>query len=107
MQAGLLTEDITIQRATIVKNAYGSQVTTWADVEVCKAKADYITGGSGRGENNQEIKYNTIYLFETYFHVDVKPYDRVIYNEQAYNVIFIQPLRLQNKKIIKCEIIDD
>jgi len=107
MQAGTLTEDIQILRPTVTKDKYGAEKKTYSIVEECKAKADYIVGGAGRGESNQEIVYNTIYIFTTYYHVDVKPYDRIVYNDQTYNVVYVKPNRIQNNKQINCEIIND
>lgn len=107
MQAGRLTEDITITRPTVTQNEYGEQITTYSTVETCKAYAEYITGGSGRTETNEEITYNSIYMFTVYYHVNIKNYDVIEYDGNKYNVVFIQPNRTANYKKIKCEAINE
>ena len=107
MQAGRLTEDITITRPTVTQNEYGEQVTEYTEVCTARASADFEQGGSGRTEQNEEITFNDIYTFITYFHVDVKNYDHIVYNGNTYNVLFVMPNRTANYKKIRCQIINE
>ncbi len=105
MQAGILTENITIKRPTVTKNAYGEEVTEYAVIWNTRARLAH-TGG-GRTVENESIFYNKTKTFEVRDYVPIDYYDIIEWDNRKYRVIDIEPFKKQQKINIRTELIND
>ncbi len=105
MQAGILTENITIKRPTVTKNAYGEEVTEYEVIWTTRARV--VHTGGGRIVENESIFYNQTKTLEIREYVPVDYYDIVEWDGRKYRVIDIEPFKKQQKQQIKIELIND
>lgn len=87
MRAGLLTESITIKRATIVKNNFGEETEVWNDVYNTRARV-VQTNSSKVTENNEIIMTYTKEFLMRYY-VPIQEYDVIIWRNKKYRVMSI------------------
>ena len=105
MQAGILTENITIKRPTVEKNAYGEEVTEYAVIWTTRARL--VHTGGGRTVENESIFYSQTKTFEVRDYVPIDYYDIIEWNNHEYRVIDIEPFKQQQKINIRAELIND
>lgn len=85
-KAGRLDRRITIQRATVTVDSYGSPVEAWEDVTTCWASVSYPLTGSG------EVQYDAIHLattsviFTIRYRDGLLHTDRIVYNSSNYDI---------------------
>lgn len=106
MQAGLLTETITIQRVSEPNNTpYGGEVETWADYKTIKARK-LLRGGS-LGINAAEYYQAETVIFETHYHQDIKRSDRIKHGDDLYRVVSVDRVRRTRRVSITAERINE
>lgn len=87
MRSGLLKDIIIIERAEIVKNAYGEDVEQWHEVQT--TRADIRQTNSSRTTTNDEIFYDFTKEMIVRYYVNVQQYDRIKYDGNTYRIISI------------------
>lgn len=87
LRAGLLTEKITIKRATIVKNDYGEDVETWTIIYTTRARITNIN--SAKQIENDEVVMNYSKQFFMRYYVPIQEYDVIEWNTKQYRVMSI------------------
>jgi hypothetical protein len=105
MRAGILTENITIKRPTVEKNAYGEEVVSYDTIWTTRARV--VHTGGGRTVENESIFYNQTKTLEVRDYVPVDYYDIIEWDGRKYRVIDIEPFKAQQKTSIKIELIND
>lgn len=105
MQAGLLTEKILIEQPIIQQDGFGANDIKWSNFKNTRANVTY-SNGNRVNENNEIIfAYNIIFKIR-YYH-KIKECMRIIWNEQKYRILSIQPDKHRQYKIINTELIND
>lgn len=85
-RAGRLDRRITIQRAVVTPDAFGTPVVTWQDIACLWANLSYPATGSG------ETQYDAVHLATTNVvwtirnGLAVLQTDRILYDAQAYDI---------------------
>ena len=104
MRAGLLTEPITIRRASIIKNGYGQEQTVWENYIITRGNVKYNTGN--RVIENQEIinTYTVTFTIRSYHNID--EFMRVLYNKKVYRILSINEDRHTQSSTIIGELIN-
>lgn len=93
MRAGLLREQITIQKITNIKDAFGANTTLWVDKFTCRAQVN-TNSGNRLNQNNEIIHtYNVTFTIRLYYNVEES--DRIIFNGKKYRIISV------NKELYK------
>lgn len=105
MRAGILTENITIKRPTVEKNAYGEEVTEYEVIWTTRARV--VHTGGGRTVENESIFYSQTKTLEVRDYVPIDYFDIVEWDGRKYRVIDIEKFRTQQKQQIKIELIND
>ena len=105
MRAGLLDTPIDIKRAVVSKNKYGEKVQTYEPVYNTKARVIYNSGN--RAVENGEILHNYSITFEVWDYVTVLDTDYVYYEEADYRILSIEHDKHQQKKILRCDKVNE
>lgn len=105
MRAGLLTEIITIRRATTQQNEYGEREEVWANHYTTKARIVWKSGNLVL--ENGEIRHSTDFTCELWDYVDVKETDLILWNEKTYRIISMYHDKPQQKIIMQLELVND
>jgi len=88
MRAGLLTEPITIRKATVSKNAYGQEETVWSNYIITRGNVVYNSGN--RITENQEIinTYTVTFTVRSYHKID--EFMRILWKKKEYRILSIE-----------------
>lgn len=105
MRAGLLTEQITIKRATITKNEYGEDVESISTVGTYRARL--LNNNTNRAIENNEIVYDNSKQFIVRIYVDVRDYDLLYHDNRTYRVIDYQKDKQLNQITITAALINE
>jgi SPP1 family predicted phage head-tail adaptor len=101
MLAHRLTDKITIQKKTQVKNeSTGSLSDSWVDLITVSAEAKYISGSEmiNRGILNSYI-IDFIVRFRSEINLDCQ----VVWNNQKFNLTAIEPIGRKQTLRLKCQ----
>lgn len=105
MQAGILTETITIQQPSINQNGYGANSIVWTDYIRTKSAVTY-NNGNRYNENNEIIfTYQVTFTIRIYHQLDERM--RIVWNGNKYRILSIEPDKHQQKLVIKTELINE
>lgn len=85
MRAGLLTEPITIKRATITKNDFGEETEVWTIVYQTRARV--IQTNSNKAIENGEVLMNYTKEFHMRYYVPIQEFDIIEWDGKLYRVI--------------------
>lgn len=88
MRAGLLTDPITFKKATITKNKYGQEETSWNDYIVTRGNVKF-NSGSRVTENNEIINTYTVTFTVRCYH-DIDEFMRILWNGKTYRILSIE-----------------
>lgn len=102
MVAGRLSKPIVLERMETKLNQYGEEESSY--IPYSRTKAEIIFSGKEKYDLGIEIKYIDeieIHL-RFYFYKMVKPFDRILYLNQTYEVMKIIPDENNQMLILKC-----
>ena len=105
MNAGTLTEVITIYKPIKTKNKFGEET-----IELffkTKTRARLIHNGGGKGIVNFEAFYSHNKIFQVRDYNPIEEFDVIEWNGQKWNVIDITPIKQQMMKQIVVELKND
>lgn len=105
MRAGLLKERIQILESSIIKNSYGEEETQW-EVK-CTTRARLIHKSGNRAISNEEVAYQYTKTFQLRHYIQVNEYDRILWNDNVYRILDIEPDKEQMLITINVELIND
>lgn len=105
MRAGLLTENVDILRAEIVKNPFGEDTETWSVVYSTRARVEQVN--SQRAEENSEVVYNFSKRFTLRVYVPVKEYDRIRWDGKLYAITSLEKDQREMKITVVGDLIND
>lgn len=106
MEAGKLTERITIQRPEVVRDVYGSTTTTWVDVvSNLPAAVNYINGN--REIDNEEIFHGRITTFSIRWKGDVDETMQILWDTLKYRILSIDRRTHRREYMIRTELINE
>ena len=106
MEAGKLTERITIQRPNTVRDIYGATKPTWADVvSNLPAAVNYIRGD--REIDNGEIFHGRVTTFSIRWDGQVDETMRIIWDNLKYRILSIDRRTHRREYMIRTELINE
>lgn len=92
MKIGMMDEEIQVQRFTIGVDGYGEEVKTWETLYCLLARAEYATTGNNEIiETGLETTLRRI-SFTIRYEEDLKETDRILYDDDLYDIIAIQKI---------------
>ena len=105
MRFGRADRRIALQSSTLATNAYGQRVATWATYATVWAQLTY-TGGDEKLQSDQvsstvKTQFKIRYSSDT---SSVKPSDRVVYNGNNYEVLYVQEVGRSEALNLICEL---
>ena len=106
MEAGKLTERITIQRPEVVRDVYGSTNTTWTNVVTnLPAAVNYIRGD--REVDNEEIFHGRITTFSIRWQGAVDETMQILWDTLKYRILSIDRRTHRREYMIRTELINE
>lgn len=106
MEAGKLTERITIQRPGVVRDAYGATQTSWVNVVTnLPAAVNYIRGD--REIDNEEIFHGRVTTFSIRWQGDVNEEMRILWGDLKYRILSIDRRTHRREYMIRTELINE
>ena len=106
MEAGKLTERVSIQRPDTVRDVYGSTTTVWTDVAVnLPAAVNYIRGD--REIDNEEIFHGRITTFSIRWQGSVNEEMRILWGDLKYRILSIDRRTHRREYLIRTELINE
>ena len=106
MEAGKLTERITIQRPETVRDVYGSTTTAWTDVvSNLPAAVNYVRGD--RESDNEEIFHGRGTTFSIRWRGSVNEEMRIIWDNLKYRILSIDRRTHRREYLIRTELINE
>lgn len=99
MDAGALDRRVTIERATIMTDDYGTATQTWAALATVWASVEWIRDGE-RWAAAQVVAEATLRVQTRYR--DVKTTDRLIYEDVVYNIVGVKEIGRRDGLEITC-----
>lgn len=96
-----MRERITFQKSTAKKDKNGNRVLSWEDVYSCAAYANNLSGTeywAAAQTNSQTDMYFVVRYCTELKDIDSKQY-RIIFQNEAYNITFIDNVQYANKTI--------
>ena len=106
MEAGKLTERITIQRPGVVRDAYGATQTSWVNVATnLPAAVNYIRGD--REIDNEEIFHGRVTTFSIRWQGDVTEEMQILWNGLKYRILSIDRRTHRREYLIRTELINE
>ena len=106
MEAGKLTERITIQRQDVVRDVYGSTTTTWTDVVTdLPAAVGYVSGN--REIDNEEIFHGRITTFTIRWRGSVSETMQILWDDLKYRILSIDRRTHRREYYIRTELINE
>jgi SPP1 family predicted phage head-tail adaptor len=106
MEAGKLTERITIQRPDAQRDVYGSTQTVWVDVvSNLPAAVNYVRGD--REIDNEEIFHGRVTTFSIRWHGTVNEEMQILWGELKYRILSIDRRTHRREYLIRTELINE
>jgi SPP1 family predicted phage head-tail adaptor len=106
MEAGKLTERITIQQPNTVRDKYGATQPSWADVVTnLPAAVNYIRGD--REIDNEEIFHGRVTTFSIRWQGSVNEEMRILWNNLKYRILSIDRRTHRREYLIRTELINE
>ncbi len=105
MNAGRLTEVITIERPSIAQNDFGANSTQWQQHIQTRANVAFESG-TRTTENNEVIfSYNKVFTVRHYHDIDES--DRIIWNKKKWRILSLEPDKAKQLITIRTELINE
>lgn len=106
MEAGKLTERITIQRPEAVRDVYGSTTTAWTDVvSNLPAAVNYVRGD--REIDNEEIFHGRVTTFSIRWRGSVNEEMQILWDNLKYRILSIDRRTHRREYLIRTELINE
>lgn len=105
MNAGRLTEVITIVRPKTMVNDYGANKTEYAPYIQTRADVSYESGTRAIENNEVIFSYNKIFTIRYYHNIDEN--DRIIWNKKKWRILSIEPDKSKQLITIRTELINE
>ena len=105
MNAGRLTELITIERPSIAQNDFGANSIQWLKHILTKADVAFESGTRATENNEVIFSYNKIFTIR-YYH-DIDEQDRIIWNQKKWRILSIEPDKAKQLITIRTELINE
>lgn len=105
MNAGRLNEVITVERAVIVKDEYGGDENQWKPILVIRSDVQFSSGA--RANENNEIVFNYNRIFTVRYYNQIKESDRIIWNNQKWRILYLNPDKQKQSLTIYTELINE
>lgn len=106
MQAGKLTERITIQRPTMTKDVYGSTTIVWSAVATNLPSAvNYVSGNMS--VTNEEIFHDRVTTFTIRWNGEVNETMRILWGDLKYRILSIDRRTHNREYYIRTELINE
>lgn len=104
MVAGKLNKIIVLERMETKINEYGEEQEI-NFTPYCTTKAQVIFGGKAKNYLGEEVTYldEVTFNLRFYFYNLIKPFDRVVYLGQIYDILTIIPDEDNKMTILKCK----
>lgn len=87
MRAGLLREEITVEKLTSTKDSYGSMTELWETKLSTRAEVKYNAGN--RAALNNEIIHTSNVTFTVRYYHSVDEADRILYKGKRYRILSV------------------
>lgn len=105
LQAGQLTDFITIQRPEVIQNEYGANSVEWKNVLNTRAKV--IQKSGNRDYENNEVVHNYTTTFVIRLYHNIKEDMRVVWNNQNYQILSVFKEVYKQSVTIEAELINE
>lgn len=105
MQAGILTECITIEQPVISQNGYGANELEWSKFVDTRASVNYTSGNRMTANNEVIWSYQVNFTIRVYHQVNEKM--RIIWKDKKYRILSIEEDRHKQKLTIRTELINE
>lgn len=100
MNAGKLRHRVTIQKKTVVRDTYGGETVTWADVATVWAEVAPIGGREyyGAGQTLAESTFTVTMRYRS----DIVPAWRLMHGTKVYEIMVVIPDVKHTELLIGC-----
>lgn len=106
MRAGLLTEKISIYRTDVIQGEDGA--TNNIHTLIASTRANVISKGGARTIENDEVVYPYTFAFEVWGYIKIQEHtDYIMWGKKKYRVLSVVLDKVQNKKTIETEVINE
>lgn len=105
MQSGQLTETIQILSPVEEKSEFGTSKISYKQVYSTRAKLEYR--GGTRAVQNSEILHTKTKTLKVRYYVKVSESDRIVWNDETYQILSIEPCKAWNEKTIEMELVNE
>ena len=89
MRAGLLNESIEILSSVVSTNDFGEETTEWVTSYTTRARL--VHNGGGRTNENGEVFYASMKVFQIRDYVPIDDFCRILWNDRVYRILDIEP----------------
>ena len=105
MNAGRLTEVISIERPSIAQNDFGANRIQWQKHIQTRADVTFESGTRATENNEVIFSYNKVFTIRYYHDIDEK--DRIIWNGKKWRILSLEPDKAKQLISIKTELINE
>lgn len=105
MNAGRLTEVISIERPSIAQNDFGANSIQWQKHIQTRADVTFESGTRVTENNEVIFSYNKVFTIRYYHDIDEK--DRIIWNGKKWRILSLEPDKAKQLITIKTELINE
>ena len=105
MNAGRLTEVISIERPFVEQNEYGANGIQWRAHITTRADVQFETGTRATENNEVIFSYNKVFTIRYYHDIDEK--DRIIWNGKKWRILSLEPDKAKQLITIRTELINE
>ena len=106
MRAGIFTKRIQIYREYKSVNEYGETITGNFEY-VHSTRAEVTQTNGARVDENSNMTYTSLVTFNMRYYVDIRDYDRILYNDKFYRVLNNDRKDKQNYITVDTELVND
>lgn len=105
MQAGLLTEVITIQQPIINQDGFGANSISWDNCIFTRASVNYNSGNRVNENNEIIFAYQVTFTVRVYHQINERM--RIIWKGKKYRILSIELDKHKQRQIIRAELINE
>ena len=105
LRAGLLREQITINKPTVTRNDFGEESTTWSTVVTTRARVDFRNGTRAVEVNEVFNPYTVSFIIRRYHGLD--GYMRILWRGNQYRIMSINLDVTKQQQTIIAEVVNE
>ncbi len=105
LRAGLLREKIGLKSATVTRDDYGAEVTTYGDPVYTRARVVFRSGRRGDINNEVQNPYTVEFVIRT--NQAVNPKMLITWNGNDYRIITINYEKYKQQQVIVGEVVNE